>query len=763
MSEERTLGREPVQVVEVIVPKCANVHGSAPCAALQTGNGKCFNTRATCNDVDNYQARPLSFLTPDLLLNSGDTIDAASIDFTADALIEVDLRFRNNPTGTIFAVGSASNFLYLGITAGELVFAAGGTTAADQARIAIDPAALIGRTVTLIAEVDYSNDAVRLYEFDPIELELTLLGEAAAGTALPAAWAGSTDGEVGDDSGISYGTEDGGAYSGTITTARVHSDQTADLFPSQDRYRERYFFDDGRKARPADPIYILPMVTSVQTVGSRINLTGVDGRYEPLGRRAFADIMFADAPHSDHPFDPYRTERTYDPLKQSTFWAKWMRRHQFGKTRAIVRLYAGYDGQTLAQMRRQTYVLDAVDWQREATSMRCRDFLSLTEFRRAQVPATSPGRLEAVLTDVATSLTLVGDVTDAYPSSGTLRIGDEIMTYSGVSYDGFTDNTTISSLTRGSDGSEAQEHDIDEGVQLCRRYTAARVDEVLEDLILNDAEVPAQVVDLEGLFEETEDNLLAYQLTTLISESTGVDQLIGEIAEQCSFYVWWDERDQIVRFQAIKPLSSVAKTFDQDIDIIADTFQIVERPKERITTISAFYNPRNFAGDLTKPVNFRNQILVSNSTASGPDQYGDLPQTREIFSRWLTTNAQLNQTLSRYSVRYAQVPQYVQFMVDAKDREIWVGDFISISHEYFVDARGNRDIGRRWLVIEAKEVEPGHTQMLHCVDVTLDGLIYVITENGIGTYTPELFLQGNGFITRNDGLNIDGSVGATIG
>jgi hypothetical protein len=66
-------------------------------------------------------------------------------------------------------------------------------------------------------------------------------------------------------------------------------------------------------------------------------------------------------------------------------------------------------------------------------------------------------------------------------------------------------------------------------------------------------------------------------------------------------------------------------------------------------------------------------------------------------------------------------------------------------------------------VIEAKEVEPGHTQMLHCVDVTLDGLIYVITENGIGTYTPELFLQGNGFITRNDGLNIDGSVGATIG
>jgi len=176
-----------------------------------------------------------------------------------------------------------------------------------------------------------------------------------------------------------------------------------------------------------------------------------------------------------------------------------------------------------------------------------------------------------------------------------------------------------------------------------------------------------------------------------------------------------------------------------------------------------YYNPRDFAGDLRSPVNFKNQLVVSNSTAQGIDRYGKLPQTREVFSRWLTTQAQMNQTGSRYSLRYAEVPLYVDFLIDAKDRSIWVGDFITISHDVLTTPQGERDARRRWLVIEAEEVEAGHAQRLLCVDITLDGLIYLITENGIGTYTRELFDARNAFIADNAGLNPDGSLGATIG
>ena len=51
---ETTPGREPVQIVEIVQPLCANTFGSAPCTATGTNDEKCYNTRATCLDTANY-------------------------------------------------------------------------------------------------------------------------------------------------------------------------------------------------------------------------------------------------------------------------------------------------------------------------------------------------------------------------------------------------------------------------------------------------------------------------------------------------------------------------------------------------------------------------------------------------------------------------------------------------------------------------------------------------------------------------------------
>lgn len=47
-----TVGREPIQVFEIEQPSCSNTYGVAPCTAA--GASKCFNTRATCQDTQNY-------------------------------------------------------------------------------------------------------------------------------------------------------------------------------------------------------------------------------------------------------------------------------------------------------------------------------------------------------------------------------------------------------------------------------------------------------------------------------------------------------------------------------------------------------------------------------------------------------------------------------------------------------------------------------------------------------------------------------------
>lgn len=762
---ENELGREPVEVVEIVVPKCANVFGSAPCTATGTGDAKCFNTRATCRSIPDFQARPLAHLTPDLVAIQGDAIASGDIDRSVDVLFEAKVTFGANATGTIWDQGGSGVGAYLGITGTDLVWRAGDgsvATGASTGKITAALTGFAGRTVVLIAGVELSTGTVYLWEFDPIELVLTKIGDDSF--TAGATWADTDAGAIGLNGGSSIPVgEDGGTFTGRIESVRFFEAQTsADIIETPDAFRQRYFFDDGRKAKPSDDIYRLPALTGTNTVGTRLNITGADGRYEPLGRRAFMSLSIGDFAHTDFIFDPYLSGRTYDPLTRGTFWPKFQVRNKYGKTRAIVRRYTGYDGQALSAMQRQSYVLDKVALGRDQVSIQCRDFLSLTEFRKTQVPAQSSGALDVALTDVATSLFIAGDVTNDYPATGTLRIGDELMTYTGRSYDGVDDQTDFTGLTRGTDGSTADEHDVDEVVQICRRYTGARIDDVLKELLVTDAEIPAQLINLARFTSVYDDDLNAYTLTTVISEPTGADQLIGEMAEDCAFYIWWDERTQKVDMQAIKPLSGVDYALTQENNIIGNSFSLMERPDERLTTVTMSYNPRDFAGDLGKPTNFKNAVLISNANASDPDQYGKLPQTRELFSRWLTTNAQITQTAARLSNRYVEVPLYAEMLVDAKDRAIWVGSFVTISHDYLVTDLGAIDASRRWVVVEAEEVEAGHTQKITVTDITADGQIYVITENGIGDYTPALFSLGNAFITDNSGLNSDGTTGATI-
>ena len=53
---EFTVGREPIQVVEIYQPSCSLEYGVGACTAVlgSTGDRKCFNTSKTCQDKPNY-------------------------------------------------------------------------------------------------------------------------------------------------------------------------------------------------------------------------------------------------------------------------------------------------------------------------------------------------------------------------------------------------------------------------------------------------------------------------------------------------------------------------------------------------------------------------------------------------------------------------------------------------------------------------------------------------------------------------------------
>jgi hypothetical protein len=760
MSDKDSLDREPIELVEIVLPRCINTYGVAPCTASGGTGSECFNCRATCQDVDNYRDTPDRHLTPDLILTQGDDVGSGAVTRSADIFAAFEVWFSATPSGVIWEQGGAANGSYLGVDSGNLVFE---VFSSNTGTISVDASQFAGKTMFLYVEIDFvastSADMI-LWAFDPVELSLTQLGTASL---VPGGqWAGNGVGGIGFTSGATIGGRDDTDWSGTVSTARFYDSQTAPADMS-DNFAASLWLGKGVKGEPVDEKYILPCLQDVGTIGTRINLSASDDNYEPLGRRATMSFTASDFTHSDITQDPYVATRPYNPKERSTFWRKWLARQKFGKVGALVRRHVGYAGQPLSAYERQAFILDKATWIEDGVDFYCRDILSRTEFRKAQIPAPSGASLNAAITDTDVSFTVDDDVTADYPASGTVRINDEIMTYTAIAAAGAPVVTTFSGLTRGTDGSTAEAHDIDDLVQVCRRYTSADIDDVLREWLIEDSRIEGQFVNMDEIEDEVAAYLGAYSITTLLTEPTGVDQLVGRLSAECSFFVWWDERDQQIRFRAIRAVSSgdVVANLSYGDNIIADRFQLTEKPKERLNVIAFYYNPIDFSGDLDKATNFKNGLKVVNGTTSLPEQYGNLIQSRDIYSIFLTTEAEANQTSSRLAVRYADIPVYAEMYVDAKDREIWVGDVVTVEHPTLVDATGT-PLDRRWLVIEAEEVDPGHIVRYVCADITLDGIIYRITENGIGTYTAELFAAGNAFITDNAGLNADGSTGATI-
>lgn len=759
---ETKFGREPVQIVELIQPRCANVHGVAPCTATQTGDAKCFNTRATCNDPDNYRSSPDGHLVADLDLDQGDTMASGDLTRTANLFAAFDVEFTNTPSGVIWELGDATTAAYLGVTGGNIVLRAGdgaSGTPANAAKVSVAVSSLQNLQVTLYAAIDVTANSVSLWSFDKITRVVTLLGtDTAAGSF--STWAAASDGAVGQVNGTTAVGEDSADFDGVINTAWFYDSTSApDMTAS---FALSLFFSNGRVAERGvvGAPYIIPLLGSVSTSPTKINLAGSNPDASGLGNRALCTINFEDAPHTDKVVDPYLTDRTYNPFLRGQFWTKWMARNRY-RTGMVINIYDGYDGQTLSQMRRRQYFMEKVDGPSTSGgfTMSGKDILARVEDRKAQAPKASPGELYADITDAQTSIEVAGAVLSDYPSSGTLRIGSEIMTYSSVATS--TNGITFTISARGSDNSTAEAHSAEDAVQECLRYTDASVDSVLRDLLGRWAGVSYSFMDFEGWTAEVQDYLAAYELRALITSPVSVKQLVSEIQNQALCYVWWDEYSQLIKMRAIRGLGSEPDTITDERNILAMSFTMAEKPRERVSQVWVYINPEDPTASLSDESNWGNLFIAADLDSEGFDKYNEA-SVRKLFGRWLPTGALAENTASKIITRYVDVPRSCKFRLDAKDRASYgVGDSIIINHHRDVDARGQK-ANTIWTIVSAEEVATGHIMEYTAEDTTLYGRVYRIQAAGAADYVPGSTYFSEAFIGDADGLLSDGTPCARI-
>src|SRR5699024_9358239 len=127
-----------------------------------------------------------------------------------------------------------------------------------------------------------------------------------------------------------------------------------------------------------------------------------------------------------------------------------------------------------------------------------------------------------------------------------------------------------------------------------------------------------------------------------------------EICEQALFYIWWDERAQLIRMQAIAPrIYEDVEQIDDRRNIIADSIDLRDEPSARVSQVWVFWGVRDASASLTQDDNYTRLRVRADLDAEKPEQYDD-SRVRKIYSRWIHTEGQaINLSTSiLYKLRY---------------------------------------------------------------------------------------------------------------
>ncbi len=455
-------------------------------------------------------------------------------------------------------------------------------------------------------------------------------------------------------------------------------------------------------------LFCVPSLASVSTSPTQINVVGGSKSKGPLGVRAELKVTFKDHPYSDHLVDKYRLEREYIATDRGTYWGKWVSRNPYYNN-YVIRVYDGYVGQTLAEMQKRTYLMDSIVGPDSTgnVTIKAKDVLKLADNDKAQAPKVSPGELivDYEEDESINTLRVTSADADDYPAPGKVRVNKEVFSYTGVT----TINNTeinLTGVTRAVEGTELKSHDLGDRVQWCLEYTNIRPDALTNNLLTTYGNTPSEFIPLADWQAEASIWLEQFRLSTLITEPTGVTELLGEITEQALFYIWWDERVEQIKLRALRPaFQDTVKDVNDFSGILADTFELKRKPSERISQVWLFFGQRDPTEKLDDDKNYRRAQIRIDGAAESDLEYGE-SRIKKIYSRWIQQDSVAIQSTVRLLTRFRNTPEYIALMLDAKDRALWTGDLADITTRYVTDVTGAPRV-RRWQVTSAEEVQSG--------------------------------------------------------
>ena len=543
-----------------------------------------------------------------------------------------------------------------------------------------------------------------------------------------------------------------GACLSTSPVACYNTLRTCNSIADYEYSTHTYRFCEPRSNLPAE-IQAHPVISG-RITRAPMKITPGEG----LGLRGSVKIKLRDfTTCNDDEQDPYGRDAA------GTFFGRLKARNPYYIGREL-KLLSGYVNTPFSwdDFQTRTYVIE--DFSGPGAdgfiTITAKTVLKNLDDDRVKVPAASTGVLSAGINSTATSLTLSpAGAGDDYPTSGAVRSGSEIITYTGKSTD------TLTGLTRGQWGSEADDHDADDSVQLCKIYSAENVVDIVYDLVVTEGGIPSTMIPSADWAAEEANWLTNFNLTTIISEPTGIKSMLTELCEQCGFDLWEDEINNEIKLKANVPdlANATLTSLTDDQNIISKSIKVSDNQKSRISRVLVYFDKIDFTGG-DGADNFHRQHIAIDSNSETDDRYAS-ERIKVIKSSWYSSanESVVSAVSARIINRFADPQPIIKFQIDAAD-EVEPGQLVDVTTRYFQDITGE-SAAKQFQVLQVDDSrEPGHKITVEGLGSSYSGRYAYIALNSVDDYStatdPEKL--ANAFISPDSGVFDDGQTAYKI-
>jgi hypothetical protein len=448
------------------------------------------------------------------------------------------------------------------------------------------------------------------------------------------------------------------------------------------------------------------LIGAPSTTPGMINLGGMDQSAAALGQRESVTLSFTDHLDMDIGVDPYRVQRQtgeamigspsegYDVYTRGSFWGRWLARNPYHIGYPL-RVYEGFVGQDLEDMRVRHYVIDSITGPNNGqVQIVAKDAFALVELSKAVVPAASRGELAGDLAAGASSFTLspTGIGNEEYEASGYWAIGDEIVagTRSG-------DVVTISE--RGALGTDDVAHDEEDLVQQVAVFSADLAQNHIYTLLTQHTAVGASRIDQAEWAQITAavDRLYSVNL----AKPTPVEQVIGEFMVAAGLNVWPDVSTGMIKIAVLRAGAAVATVSDEEW-IRGDTVSIQPLVDKRASEVHVYYGQKNPLGDLRDKRNYHSRFIPAF-----PNNYST-DAIREVFQRVIPQFARehAEECAERLTAMFRDPPKQASFPIHAsRDGQLDYAQYFHMSTRELQDKTGARDEMTTFAVVSIERGE----------------------------------------------------------